>query len=157
MATFRFTRDEYIAASMGLAKKRVRRFLIVISLLILAVATVRVASNNNLIAAAPYLFALLVIIPTILVVSKHRLGKTFDDQSSLRETFTAGIDDTGIRYSHASGTRLLHWDQIKKWSEDPRFLYLFESDLHARILPKRALSPEESAFLRTRLSSIRKS
>lgn len=151
MATFQFTREEYIAASMGLAKKRVRRFMIVITLLIAAVAGFRVYLSNNLIAAAPYLAALAVIIPTILVVSKHRLGKAFDDQSSLREDFTADIGEDGVLYSHANGSRLLRWDQIRKWSEDSRFLYLFESDLYARILPKRVLSPDESAFLRSRL------
>lgn len=151
MATFQFTRDEYIAASMGLAKKRVRRFMIIITLLIAAVAGFRVYLADNAVAAAPYLAALAVIIPTILIVSKHRLGKAYDDQSSLRENFTADIREDGVLYSHTNGSRLLHWDQIRKWSEDARFLYLFESDLYARILPKRALSAEESSFLRSRL------
>lgn len=157
MATFQFTREEYIAASFGLAKKRTIRFIILVLVLIAAIATFRVISNNNLLAAAPYLFALVVIVPTILIVSKHRLGKTYDDQSSLRETFTADIGQEGVRYSHTNGTRLLRWEQIKKWSEDSRFIYLFESDLYARILPKRALSAEESDFLRTRLAEAGKS
>jgi hypothetical protein len=156
MATFQFTREEYIAASFGLAKKRTIRFIALVLFLIAAVATFRVISNNNLLAAAPYLFALLIIVPTILIVSKHRLGKTYDDQSSLRETFTADIGEEGVRYSHTNGTRLLRWEQIKKWSEDSRFIYLFESDLYARILPKRALSEEESGFLRSKLVSSSK-
>lgn len=157
MATFQFTREEYIAASFGLAKRRTIRFIVLVSILITAVATFRVISNNNVLAASPYLFALIVIVPTILIVSKHRLGKTYDDQSSLREIFTADIGEEGVRYSHANGTRLLRWEQIRKWSEDARFIYLFESDLYARILPKRALSGEESAFLRTQLAGSEKS
>lgn len=156
MASFRFTRDEYIAASLGLAGKRTRRFIILVALLIAAIATFRVVSNNNLLAATPYLAALVVIVPTILIVTRHRLGKTYDDQSSLRETFTADINAEGVRYSHTNGTRLLRWDQIKKWSEDTRFLYLFESDLYARILPKRAVSPEEDSTLRGNLAGCRK-
>jgi len=156
MATFQFTRDEYIAASMGLAKRRTMRFILFLSAVIAAIATFRVISNNNALAAAPYIFALLVMIPTVILVLRHRLGKTFDDQASLRDMFTADVNDEGIRYSHSTGSRMLGWDRIKKWSEDKRFLYFFESDLYARILPKRAVSPEEDQLIRSRLAGVAK-
>src|SRR5687768_3948102 len=107
MASFQFTREEYVAASMGLAKKRTIRFIIFVALAIAAVAATRVASNNNLLAAAPYLVALLVIVPTVLFVSKHRLAKTFDEQASLREIFAVEINGEGVRYSHSTGTKFL--------------------------------------------------
>lgn len=156
MATFQFTREEYVAASMGLAKKRMMRFIILVALLIIAVATFRVISNNNLLAAAPYLVALLIMIPTVIGVSKHRLAKTFDVQASLREAFTVEINAEGIRYTHSTGSKFLGWDRIRKWSEDRRFIYLFESDLYARILPKRALSAEEDALVRSHISAVKK-
>ena len=92
MASFRFTREEFVAASMGLAKKRTIRFILLVAFLIAAVAIFRVISNDNLLAAAPYLVALLIMVPTVIFVSKHRLAKTFDDQASLRETFTVAIN-----------------------------------------------------------------
>jgi len=154
MATFQFTREEYVAASMGLAKKRMIRFILFLSLVVAAIATFRIISNNNVLAGAPYVVALLIMVPVVIAVSKHRLGKTFDDQASLRETFTAEISEEGIRYSHSNGTRMLHWESIRKWSEDRRFLYFFESDLYARILPKRALAEEENQLIRSRLDGI---
>ena len=156
MASFRFTREEFVAASMGLAKKRTIRFILLVAFLIAAVATFRVFSNNNLLAAAPYLIALLVMVPTVIFVSKHRLAKTFDDQASLRETFTVEINAEGIRYSHSTGSKFLGWDRIRKWAEDRRFIYLFESDLYARILPKRALSSEEDRLVRNQLAALKK-
>ena len=154
MATFQFTREEYVAASMGLAKKRMIRFILFLTLVVAAIATFRIISNNNLLAGAPYVVALLIMVPVVIAVSKHRLGKTFDDQASLRETFTADISEKGILYTHSNGSRMLGWDNIKKWGEDRRFLYFFESDLYARILPKRALSEEENQLIRGRLVGI---
>lgn len=156
MATFQFTRDEYVAASMGLAKKRMIRFILFLSLVVAAIATFRIISNNNVLAAAPYVVALLIMVPVVIAVSKHRLGKTFDDQASLRNTFTADISENGILYTHSTGSRMLGWDDIKKWGEDRQFLYFFESDLYARILPKRALSEEENQLIRSRLAGISK-
>lgn len=156
MATFQFTREEFIAASMGLAKKRMTRFILLLALLIAAVATFRVISNNNLLSAAPYLVALLIMVPTVILVSKYRLAKTFDDQASLREIFTVEISAEGIRYSHSTGSKFLAWDRIRKWAEDRRFIYLFESDLYARILPKRALSAEEDQLVRSQLVALKR-
>ena len=154
MATFQFTREEYVSASMGLAKKRMIRFILFLTLVVAAIATFRIISNNNVLAAAPYVVALLIMVPVVIAVSKHRLGKTFDDQASLRETFTADISEKGILYTHSNGSRMLGWDSIRKWGEDRRFLYFFESDLYARILPKRALSEEENQLIRSRLAGI---
>lgn len=154
MATFQFTREEYVAASMGLAKKRMIRFILFLTLVVAAIATFRIISNNNVLAATPYAVALLIMIPVVIAVSKHRLGKTFDDQASLRETFTADISEKGILYTHSNGSRMLGWDNIRKWGEDRRFLYFFESDLYARILPKRALSEEENQVIRSRLAGV---
>jgi hypothetical protein len=154
MATFKFTRDEYLAASLSLAKQRTLRFILFLAAVVVAIATFRVIRNDNVLAASPYVVALLVMVPTVIFVLRHRLGKTFDDQASLRETFTVEINSEGIRYSHSTGTRLLGWDRIKKWSEDRRFIFLFESDLHARILPKRALSETENKLVRSQLASV---
>lgn len=154
MAIFQFTREEYVAASMGLAKKRMIRFILLLSLVVVAIATFRIISNNNALAGAPYVVALLIMVPVVIAVSKHRLGKTFDDQASLRETFTADISEKGILYTHSNGSRMLGWDSIRKWGEDRRFLYFFESDLYARILPKRAISPGEDELIRSRLAGV---
>ena len=154
MATFQFTREEYVAASIVLAKKRMIRFILFLSLVVAAIATFRIIGNNNVLAGVPYAVALLIMVPIVIGVSKHRLGKTFDDQASLRETFTAEISDKGILYTHANGSRMLGWENIRKWGEDRRFLYFFESDLYARILPKRALSAEEDQLIRSRLSGV---
>src|SRR5690606_4433586 len=140
----------------GLAKKRTLRFIVFLGAIVAAVATHRVISNNNLLAAAPYVLALLVMVPTVILVLRHRLGKTYDDQASLRENFTAEISDAGILYRHSTGSRMLTWDRVKKWGEDRRFLYFFESDLHARILPKRAMSLEEEQIIRTKLAGVAK-
>jgi hypothetical protein len=154
MATFQFTREEYVAASMGLAKKRMTRFILFLSIVVAAIATFRIIGNNNLLAGAPYVVALVIMVPVVIAVSKRRLGKTFDDQASLREIFTAEISEAGIRYSHSAGSRMLGWENIRKWGEDRRFLYFFESDLYARILPKRALSVEEDQLIRSRLAGV---
>jgi hypothetical protein len=154
MATFQFTREEYVAASMGLAKKRMTRFILLLAAIVAAIATFRIIGNNNALAGVPYVVALLIMVPVVIFVSKHRLGKTFDDQASLRETFTAEIGEEGIRYTHTNGTRMLHWGSIRKWGEDHRFLYFFESDLYARILPKRAVSAEENELIRSRLAGV---
>lgn len=154
MATFQFTREEYVAASMALAKKRTLRFILFVAVVVTAVAAFRVIRNDNALAAAPYVAALLIIVPTIILVLRHRLGKTYDAQAALRESFTADVNEEGIRYRHSSGSRMLGWNRIKKWSESQKFIFLYESDLHPRILPKRALSEEEDRLIRDRLSGV---
>lgn len=157
MATFRFSREEYISASMGLAKKQTLRFIFLLAALIFAITTLRVINNNNALAGIPYIIALVVMIITVFLVVRHRFGKLYDHLKHVKEEINADIDAQGVRLQQASGTVTLGWERISDWSENIRFLYLFDRERRAYILPKQALSPEEDQLLREHLASIPRS
>ena len=157
MATFQFTKSEYVAAAMGLARRRM-----LLSRLLFFIAFSLFAAANfdgyyNWIAWLASCAALTLLVHfSLRFWLRRRLGKAFSDQASLHENIEARIDAAGIHYTHETGSYEFTWDRVRKWMENRDFIYLYESDLFARILPKRALSDAEATSLRSGLKETKK-
>lgn len=153
MATFQLSKEEFVSASFVMSKKRLIRVGVIMVLSVVGIGLARADSQT-------FLLSMAVAVPPgaalTVWLSRRRVGKLYDTQASLRETIEALIEDDGLHYTFDSGTYFLPWDRVLKWGENKRFIFLKESDYYGRILPKRALSPEEEATLRQHLEGVKK-
>lgn len=157
MASFRFSQDEYVSACMGMAKKRILRFVILLFVAFGLLAFSQSAGSENPARIAGYFAAGYVTAVFFFVwLRRRRLRKAFESSASFQEQIEIRMDDDGIHYTHETGAHVLLWDRVTKWSENVRFFYLYESDLFARILPKRALEAGEQDEIRGRMAHARK-
>lgn len=140
-----------------MAKKRFVRLGALLFIVFSCIAISNASSSTSLLADVLLYFAgFIIALLLIFHLSRRRLRKVFDDQASFKERIEATIGDNEIHYSHETGSHNLPWDRIRKWSENKRFIYLYESDLFARIIPKRAISPEEDQIIRKHTVNVRK-
>ena len=152
MATFQLTEDEFIRGSLTLAL-RPR------SLVMLGIAVGLIASSlhfNGHPLTESVLFALVgavLIVALFYFLARFRLKKIFREQQSLREVMNVTIDEEQLSYSWARGSYILPWANVRRGRETPNFFILFESSFYGRMLPKRALSPEELAIIRNKIAS----
>jgi YcxB-like protein len=66
------------------------------------------------------------------------------------------IDDQQISYTWARGSHATPWANISRAIETPEFFFLFETPISVRILPKRALSADETALIRQKIEAFPK-
>jgi len=154
MATFQLTEDEYLSASFAIVRRRLTRASIAY-LVAFALVAASLFFTRELVNIGLLIF--LLVIPVSAYLRIRRLfAKGFRTQKSLQDPITLNLGEEGIAYSQEMGSYLLLWERVYKWHENKQFFFLYESDLAARIIPKRALSPEEEQILREHLIGTRR-
>ena len=155
MAEFQLTEKEFVRASLRVAFKRPLRGLILCSLAFALFAYSQFAAGRSW-QAAVFGFAIgAAVFPAILYfISARRLKKAFREQESFQLPVNLTLDEAQLHYSFPGGTYAMPWSAVRRWKETGEFILLFESDLFARILPKRALSNEETALVREKMAAL---
>lgn len=155
MAQFQLSEKEFVRASLSLSLRRPKRTLILLGIAIIMIAL------SQYFRSAPWIETVVycVVAPTLFAGSFYllltrRLKKAFHEQRWFREPIELTIDEQQLKYSWPQGNAAFLWSDIRRWKETADFLFLFESDLYARILPKRALSEEEVAIIRAKTESL---
>ena len=155
MAQFQLSEKEFVKASLMLSLKRPLRTFILLSIALALIAVSQVfggRSPGN--ALAFFLIAIILFTGITYLLSVQRLKKAFREQATLQQPIDLTIDEQQLNYAWPRGTAVFLWSDIRRWKETSDFFLLFESDLFARILPKRALSESEVAIIRRKIESL---
>jgi len=158
MATYRVTEDEFVAAGLGMLSRRLRRKWWWFALIALALGVWvfnPVDGSWGLTTLGVPVF-LAVFVALFIREIRAQLRKGFREQTSYQEEVTWDFSGKEMRISAASGTAVVPWARIRRWSETPRFFYFHESDLLTRFIARRALSPEEEGTIRERMQDVPK-
>jgi len=154
MAQFQLTKEEYVSActSMQFGKLIKTSALLIFALILICISQIIYGRW-------------IVLVPVALVVigyaagiylSRKKIAKAYDDQKDTHEAIEAIFSEEGIVIKFFSGSTNTGWNRILKWKENRNFLYLFQSDFFASIIPKRALSDDESELIYRHLKSVKK-
>jgi hypothetical protein len=154
MAQFQLSEKEFIRGSLAIPLRRPLRQWILYVLALGLLTTLLVFKGHSVIGAiALCLGGLILLVAFIYLLATLRLKKIFREQQSLRELIDVTIDDQQLSYSWARGTYTLPWENVRRGLETRNFFILFESSFFARMLPKRALSQEETAIICVKTAS----
>ena len=152
MAQFQLSEKEFVQACLRI---RFRRRTIILFFVAMALMILSLSGSES--------WAFTIIVGGLVIgfvagltyfLSAFKLRKTYREQQSLQEVITVTINDEQLNYSWSRGNAVFLWSDIRRWKQTRDFFLLFESEMFARILPKRALSPEEIAVIRAKLSSL---
>jgi YcxB-like protein len=153
MAQFQLSEKEFVRGSMVITWKR--RTLVMFGIAYLLVVTSLAFRRHTLIESAVYpLLGIVALVVLVYFLTRFRLGKAFNETAVLHETMNVAIDDQQLSYTWARGNYILPWASIRRGMETRNFFFLFESSYFGRMLPKRALSDEETTIIRQKLVSI---
>jgi hypothetical protein len=154
MAQFQLSEKEFIRGSWAIPLRRpLRQWILYVVALGLIVTSLIFQGYSVISAIALSLGGVILFFGLVYFLANLRLKKIFREQQSLRELIDVTIDDQQLSYSWARGTYTLPWENVRRGSETKNFFILFESSFFARMLPKRALSQEESAIIRAKTAS----
>lgn len=152
MAEYQYTQEEYTSGCFGLVRRRmiVRILLCVLGFCIFVMSGV-IGDPSPINALA--LIAGMVAVGTVLswALMRRRFDKIYEQLDSLHKPIRVDFKDDGIHLCTDAGNYKLIWARVKKMRENKRFFYFFESDAHARMVPKRALTPDDESLVRTKL------
>jgi hypothetical protein len=86
-----------------------------------------------------------------------RARRIFRQQKAMRRQHRLSWDENGLIVESTTGHAITLWSDIVKWRENRRLFLVYTSDIHVRMVPKRAFStPEQVAefghLLRTKVS-----
>jgi hypothetical protein len=147
MATFKLSQDEFVRGCLAITWKgrTIALFGVALAMMIMALAF----RGHSLAESVGYSVGGLALLLTfVYLLTRYRLGKIYREQQSLQESIDVTIDDQQLSYSWVRGTYVLPWANVRRASETREFFILFESSAFGRMLPKRVLSPEETAIIR---------
>jgi hypothetical protein len=156
MASFQWAEEEYVAAAIGSHHRRYIKFAILGPVMFALIACSLFLQKYGWPSVLIGGIAGIVFTTLFFFQIRKFLRKAFRQHSIMRETFHLALTEEGIDHVHDSGKFFYKWDQTRYWREDPRFLYLFESDVTVRMIPKRALSQEEERLLRSQMAKVPK-
>ena len=153
MAQFQLSESEFIRGSLAVPSRRPVRNWILYALAFGMVTSSLIFKGHSVIGAiAECLGGLILLVALIYLLATLRLKKIFREQQSLREVIDVAIDDQQLNYSWARGTYILPWKNVRRGIETKNFFILFESSAFARMIPKRVLSAEELAIIRSKIA-----
>jgi YcxB-like protein len=152
MATFQLSEDEFIRGSLALALRP--RTLVMLGIAFGLIISSLLFNGHPLIESVLFaLVGVVVVVGLFYFLARRRLKKIFREQQSLAEVMSVTIDEEQLSYSWARGSYILPWANVRRGRETPNFLILFESSFYGRMLPKRALSREETEIIRKNIAS----
>jgi hypothetical protein len=158
MARFELSELEFVRACLQLALRRPKQ-LIALAFVGCAILVSWQVMNGH----RWHLTLVLCVLGTALLgavmysLTVSRLRDAYREQESLRLPIDVTIDDAGLTYASPDGEVIVHWSDLAGWKETDESFLLFERDMFARILPKRALSEAEFALLRRQTQALTKS
>src|SRR5258708_20051334 len=154
MASVHVSDDEYGRGSVALALKRRKGILLAIAFMFFVLF--ESFNGRSLIESIGVTFGGAVLLAVLVYfLARRRLRKIFSEQASLAELINVTIDDQQLSYSWARGTYIFPWANVRRGRETRNFFILWESSAFGRMLPKRALSAEETAVVRKNIASKR--
>jgi len=155
MAQFQLSEDEYVRGSLAFVLKPRTGILLAIALIFFVLS--EFFNGRSLIESIGVTLGSAVLLAVLVYLfARRRLRKIFREQASLTELINVTIDDQRLNYSWARGTYLLPWANVRSGRETRNFFILWESSAFGRMLPKRALSEEETAIVRKNIASKRR-
>jgi hypothetical protein len=152
MAKFQLSEDEFIRGSLALAL-RPRALVMLVIAFGLIISSLLFHGHELIESVLIALAGLILIVALFYFLARLRLKKIFREQQSLREEMNVTIDEEQLSYLWARGSYILPWANVRRGRETPNFVILFESSVSGRMLPKRALSPDELAIIRKQIAS----
>lgn len=89
------------------------------------------------------------VIPIALfcLFSQRYARKTFHEQKSLHKPMTFTWDENGFAMTSHYGSALMAWSDQVRTAENTRMFLLFETTRLYRMVPKRAMTPQQIADL----------
>ena len=153
MAQFQLTENEFVRGSMAITWKR-RTYIMFGIAYMMFVAALAFRHRTAMESLVYPLLGMVGLIVLVYFVVRYRLKKAFHETAVLHETMNVTIDNEQLSYTWSRGNFILPWANIRLGMETNPFFFLFESSMFGRILPKRALSAEETAIIRQKLVSV---
>ena len=103
----------------------------------------------------------MLVIPTVFAlgfVALWRVGIARQQSVAVsnlaNETIQLEVTEERIVWFQPTMTISLHWSRIKKWADTSTHFWLFENGTVARIVPKSALSEDETQMIRASCAEL---
>lgn len=155
MAQFQFTEKEYMRAAFAISRRRLLRTLIIFLLAFaLILASLILSGHPSRETLGLGLIGFLLILAFFAFAVWWQLRRAYLGQPVLQALLRVTIDDRQLSYVWERGSYNLPWSGVRRAVETPEFMFLYESPISTRILPKRALSEEEIALIRRKVESL---
>lgn len=157
MAEFQLSENDFVQANLLVVRKRLRFSGPLLALALALIGASRVMRGDSWVVS---LLVWLAIVFALLVsgwlLITYRLKKAYREHTSLHQSFGVTFDEQDIKYSWARGNMSVPWSGIRRYIENEEYFLLFESTMTARVLPKRALSEEETLLIKRKVASLPK-
>ncbi len=90
------------------------------------------------------------------VLAPRRAARVLAHQAALQGEMTVSWTVWGAEFRHATGDQRMAWTDFAKWLETPASLVLVRSAAEVNLIPKRCLTPEQLAEIRSFLPPVKK-
>lgn len=157
MAEYTIGKNDFMAASWFVQRKY-RRVHGLWALLVATLCGIYVGMRGLGTGPAVMVGALVVLVGVggRWLLHRRKIARVYDDHLADSPQVSLTVDDRGVELRREVASVRMGWKQLKFWSENERYLLLYQGKDYAQIIVKEALSTEEEALIRLHLEGVKR-